>query len=74
MNSGGKAPPQYCVMPQADVNFESALSSYQVGAVDFTTLLDALRERRAADLIRLDATRDALLSAAKLRSLIGAAP
>lgn len=64
---------EHTLLPQTDANFESALSSYQVGAVDFTTLLDALRQRRAADLTRLDATRDALLSAATLRSLIGEA-
>lgn len=65
---------EHTLLPQTDANFQSALSSYQVGAVDFTTLLDALRQRRAADLTRLDATRDALLNAATLRSLIGAAP
>jgi outer membrane protein TolC len=65
---------EHTLLPQADANFASALASYQVGAVDFTTLLDALRQRRAADLTRLDAMRDALLSAAALRSLIGATP
>ncbi|UXI66060.1 TolC family protein [Tahibacter amnicola] len=65
---------EHTLLPQTDANFESALASYQVGAVDFTTLLDALRQRRAADLTRLDVARDMLLNAATLRSLIGATP
>ena len=47
------------------------LSVDQVGAVDFTTLLEALRAWRAAELARFDATRDALERAADLRALHG---
>jgi cobalt-zinc-cadmium efflux system outer membrane protein len=59
------------LLPQADANFKSALASYQVGEVDFGTLLDALREWQGADLARVDATRDELLGAAAVRAIDG---
>lgn len=59
------------LLPQSDANFQSALASYQVGEVDFGTLLDALREWQGADLARLDATRDELLGAAAVRAIDG---
>ena len=59
------------LLPQADANFQSALASYQVGEVDFATLLDALREWQGADLARVDATRDELLGAAAVRAIDG---
>ncbi|MGV8931571.1 MAG: TolC family protein [Luteimonas sp.] len=60
------------LLPQSDANFNSAMASYQVGEVDFGTLLDALREWQGADLARLDATRDELLGAAAVRAIDGA--
>lgn len=59
------------LLPQSDANFKSALASYQVGEVDFGTLLAALREWQGADLARVDATRDELLGAADVRALDG---
>ena len=62
------------LLPQSDANFKSALASYQVGEVDFGTLLEALREWQGADLARVDATRDELLGAAAVRAIDGDAP
>jgi outer membrane protein TolC len=59
------------LLPQADANFQSAMASYQVGEVDFGTLLDALREWQGADLARVDAIRDELLGAAAVRAIDG---
>ena len=59
------------LLPQAEANFKSALASYQVGQVDFGTLLDALREWQGAALAGVDATRDELLGAAALRATDG---
>ena len=59
------------LLPQSEANFKSAMVSYQVGQVDFATLLDALRQWQGADLARVDATRDELLGAANLRALNG---
>lgn len=62
------------LLPQTAANFESALSSYRVGGVDFATLLEALEAWQGADLSRLDALRDELFGAAALRALIGSTP
>ena len=61
-------------MPQADAAYRSALASYQVGEVDFGTLLEALNAWQGADLSRVDARRDELLGAAAVRAIEGAAP
>lgn len=59
------------LLPQSDANFQSALASYQVGEVDFATLLAALGAWQGADLARVDATRDELLAAAAVRAITG---
>lgn len=59
------------LLPQAQSSFESALAGYQVGNVDFESLLGALRESRNADLAGLDALRDELLAASELRAIQG---
>jgi len=59
------------LLPQSDANFKSALASYQVGEVDFGTLLEALRGWQGADLARVDAIRDELLGAAAVRAING---
>lgn len=59
------------LLPQADANFKSALASYQVGEVDFGTLLAALSAWQGADLARVDTTRDELLGAADVRAFDG---
>lgn len=61
-------------LPQSDANFQSALASYQVGEVDFNTLLEALTEWQGADLARVDALRDELIGAANVRAIEGDAP
>lgn len=62
------------LLPQADATYQSALASYQVGEVDFGTLLEALNEWQGADLARVDALRDELLGAATVRAIEGEAP
>jgi len=59
------------LLPQADATWQSALASYQVGEVDFGTLLGALNEWQGADLARVDALRDELLGAAAVRAIEG---
>src|SRR3546814_11186651 len=59
------------LLPQADATWQSALASYQVGEVDFGTLLEALNEWQGADLARVDALRDELLGAAAVRDIEG---
>ncbi len=61
-------------IPQAEANFNSALAGYQVGAVDFNALLDALTQWQDTRLSRLDAKRDELLAAAAVRAIEGDAP
>ncbi|MFC7300204.1 TolC family protein [Cognatiluteimonas weifangensis] len=62
------------LLPQADAAFQSALASYQVGEVDFGTLLEALDQWQGADLDRVDALRDELLGAAAVRAIEGDTP
>jgi outer membrane protein TolC len=62
------------LLPQADATYQSALASYQVGEVDFGTLLEALNEWQGADLARVDALRDELLGAAAVRAVEGDTP
>lgn len=59
------------LLPQSEANFKSAMASYQVGEVDFGTLLAALSAWQGADLARLDAQRDELLGAAAVRAIDG---
>src|SRR3546814_6492152 len=46
------------LLPQADATWQSALASYQVGEVDFGTLLEALNEWQGADLARVDRSEE----------------
>ena len=59
------------LLPQADATWQSALASYQVGEVDFGTLLEALNEWQGADLARVDALLDELMGAAAVRAIEG---
>src|SRR3546814_13194787 len=59
------------LLPQVDATWQSALASYQVGEVDFGTLLEELNEWQGADLARVDALRDELLGAAAVRAIAG---
>lgn len=62
------------LLPQAQAGLESALAGYQVGAVDFDTLLQALTLTLNAERDRLDARRDRLLAAVELKLLQGKLP
>lgn len=59
------------LLPQAQASLQSALASYQVGSVDFESLLQALRESRSAELTMVDARRDELIAASEIRAIQG---
>jgi outer membrane protein TolC len=64
LSSGG-------LLPQANVAFESALTGYQTGRVDFATLLDAVRQILNAKLETLKAQTDAQMRLAEIERLLG---
>ena len=64
LSSGG-------LLPQAKVTFESALTGYQTGRVDFATLLDAARQILNARLEVLKAQADAQMRLAEIERLLG---
>ena len=59
------------LLPQANVTFESALTGYQNGKVDFATLLDAARQTLNARLEILKAQTDAQMRLAEIERLLG---
>lgn len=59
------------LLPQANVTFESALTGYQNGKVDFATLLDAARQILNARLEVLKAQTDAQMRLAEIERLLG---
>ena len=59
------------LLPQANVTFESALTGYQNGKVDFATLLDAARQVLNAKLEVLKAQADAQMRLAEIERLLG---
>jgi len=59
------------LLAQAQASLQSGLSSYQVGSVDFESLLGAARESRTAELMLLDARRDELIAASEIRAIQG---
>jgi outer membrane protein TolC len=59
------------LLPQANVTFESALTGYQTGRVDFATLLDAARQILNAKLEALKAQVDAQMRLAEIERLLG---
>jgi outer membrane protein TolC len=59
------------LLPQAKVTFESALTGYQTGRVDFATLLDAARQILNARLEVLKAQTDAQMRLAEIERLLG---
>ena len=59
------------LLPQANVTFESALTGYQTGRVDFATLLDAVRQILNAKLEILKAQTDAQMRLADIERLLG---
>ncbi|MDP4027668.1 MAG: TolC family protein [Gallionella sp.] len=59
------------LLPQAKVTFESSLSGYQNGKVDFAALLDAARQTLNARLEVLKAQVDAQMRLAEIERLLG---
>ena len=59
------------LLPQARVAFESALTGYQNGKVDFATLLDAARQVLNAKLEILTAKTDAQMRLSEIERLLG---
>ena len=64
LSSGG-------LLPQANVTFESALTGYQTGKVDFATLLDAARQVLNARLEVLKAQTEAQMRLSEIEQLLG---
>jgi outer membrane protein TolC len=62
------------LLPLAEASYRSALESYQVAAVDFTTLLEALRQRTASRLDLLEAELEMRMRALEIERLAGATP
>ncbi|HET9701710.1 MAG TPA: TolC family protein, partial [Burkholderiales bacterium] len=59
------------LLPQATVNYQSALAGYEAGKVDFATLLDAERQVKAARLERLRARVEQEARLAQIERMIG---
>lgn len=59
------------LLPQATMTYESALTSYQNGKVDFATLLDAQKQIIKAKQQQLNAQLDAQLRLAEIERLLG---
>ena len=59
------------LLPQANITFESALTGYQTGKVDFAALLDAARQTLNAKLEVLKAQMDAQMRLAEIERLLG---
>jgi outer membrane protein TolC len=59
------------LLPQAELTFQSALSAYENGKVDFATLLDAQKQIRLVRLNQLKAQLDAHLQLAELERILG---
>ncbi len=57
--------------PQAELNYQAALSAYENGKVDFATLLEAQRQMRRARLEELKAQVEAQLRLADIERLLG---
>lgn len=59
------------LLPQAELNFQSALSGYQNGRVDFATLLDAQRQILKTKQQRIKLQYEAQLRTVEIERLIG---
>ncbi|HEX6828887.1 MAG TPA: TolC family protein, partial [Burkholderiales bacterium] len=62
---------EQALLPQAAVNYQSALSGYEAGKVDFATLLDAERQVKAARLELLRSRVEQELRLAQIERMIG---
>lgn len=59
------------LLPQVQLTYESALSSYQTGRVDFATLLDAQRQLRRTRLDLLKIELDQQMRLAEIERIVG---
>jgi outer membrane protein TolC len=59
------------LLPQVSLTYESALSSYQTGRVDFATLLDAQRQLRRTRLDLLKIELDQQMRLAEIERIVG---
>jgi outer membrane protein TolC len=59
------------LLPQVQLTFESALSSYQTGRVDFATLLDAQRQLRRTRLDLLKIELEQQMRLAEIERIVG---
>lgn len=62
------------LLPETELNFQSALAGYQTGKVDFGTLIEAERQIRQTRLLILAAAVKQQLAAAQFEQLTGIAP
>jgi cobalt-zinc-cadmium efflux system outer membrane protein len=60
------------LLPQAELNYQSALVGYEAGRLDFATLLDAQRQIRRARLDALKARVEQEVRRAEIERMIGA--
>lgn len=61
----------YSLMPQADLTWRAALTSYENGKADFAMLLDAQRQIRQARLRQIRAQAEAQMRLAEVERLLG---
>jgi outer membrane protein, heavy metal efflux system len=59
------------LLPQTQLNLQSALIGYENGKVDFATLLDAQRQIRQARLMQIRAQADARMRLAEIERIVG---
>jgi outer membrane protein TolC len=59
------------LLPQSELNLQSALAAYENGKVDFATLLDAQRQIRKAKQDSLKAQVDAQMRLAEIERILG---
>jgi outer membrane protein TolC len=59
------------LLPQAQLTFDSALSAYQAGRVDFGTLLDAQRQIRRTRLDLLKVQLEQQMRLAEIERIVG---
>ncbi|MDD4930129.1 MAG: TolC family protein [Gallionella sp.] len=59
------------LLPQAELGFQSALSGYETGKIDFSTLLEAQRQILKARAQRIKAQYEAQLRLSEIERLIG---
>ena len=59
------------LLPQAELSFKSALAGYEIGKVDFMTLIEAQKQIRLARQNRIKAQAEAQMRLAEIEKLLG---